>query len=190
MSRERMLPCVYGVASRVRRCVRALAAPGGPIDRTGRPPRGGQRRAAARNGARLDARQSRRGRRRASWLTAARTARNDRGPGGGSRERSGRRRSRPRVERRGRLCLQSPLLRRAQYLRVVSPRTPAVFLHLPATPEQTPPGARRRLSRQRTRSGRSKPPRALSSDRDGRSTGTRTSLPVIVRLPKFESVHP
>ena len=31
-----------------------------------------------------------------------------------------------------------------QYLRGVSPLTPAVFLHLPATPEQTPPRASRR----------------------------------------------
>ena len=34
-----------------------------------------------------------------------------------------------------------------QFLRGASPETPALFLHLPATPEQTPPGARaRRLS--------------------------------------------
>ena len=61
------------------------------------------------------------------------------------------------------------------FLRRVSPETPAVFLHLPATPEQSPPRAsRRRLS---TPDAVRALKAAASAMCDGAGTGSRSALP-------------
>jgi pyroglutamyl-peptidase len=61
------------------------------------------------------------------------------------------------------------------FVRRVSPETPAVFLHLPATPEQSPPRAsRRRLS---TPDAVRALKAAASAMCDGAGTGSRSALP-------------